>query len=264
MTSESDIHKLKVADYMTTNPITIQSDAMFPEATTIMASKGIGNLIVTKKNNDDVIGILSEREILEDLSMNIEIQNKNIQYVKIQPFIRITPNDTIYAAAKSMISNKMRLLVFDNNNNNNILAGIITASDIVRAFRKTDSNPLIEDVMSNKIYDVGYDNSILKAVKTLYKRRIGSVIVTKDEKPYGIFTERDLLTKVLSTTGIKLDEKVGDYSSTPLITAQHGIRANEAANIMFINNMKRLPLTEDGKIVSIVTARDLVEAFQKD
>ena len=161
-----------------------------------------------------------------------------------------------------MVSEKMRLLVFDNNNNN-ILAGIITASDIVRAFRKTDSNPSIEDVMSNKIFDVDYDNSILRAVKTLYERRIGSIIVNKDEKPYGIFTERDLLTKVLSR-GIEVDEKVGNYSSTPLITAQHGIRANEAANIMFINNMKRLPLTQDGKIVSIVTARDLVEAFQMD
>ena len=33
MTSESDIYKLKVADYMTTNPISIQSDAMFLKAT---------------------------------------------------------------------------------------------------------------------------------------------------------------------------------------------------------------------------------------
>ena len=73
MTSESDIHKLKAADYMTTNPISIQSDAMFPEATTITASKGIGNLIGIK--NNDVIGILSEREILEDLLLNLEIQN---------------------------------------------------------------------------------------------------------------------------------------------------------------------------------------------
>jgi predicted transcriptional regulator len=262
MASEIDVHKLKVADCMTTNPITIQSDAMFPEATSLMASKGIGNgnLIVTK--NDDAIGILTAREILQELSLNREIPNKHIQYINIQLFIRLTPNDTIYSAAKSMISNKMRLLVFDDDNNN-ILAGIITSSNIVRAFSKTDSNPPIEHVMSNKIFDVGYDNSILKAVKTLYKRRIGSVIITKDEKPYGIFTERDLLTKVL-LRGIELDEKVGDYSSQPLITAQHGIRANEAANIMFINNMKRLPLTEDGKIVSIVTARDLVEAFQND
>ena len=44
-----------------------------------------------------------------------------------------------------MISNKMRLLVFDDDDN--ILAGIITSSDIVRAFSKTDSNPPIEDVI---------------------------------------------------------------------------------------------------------------------
>jgi predicted transcriptional regulator len=54
---------------------------MFPEATNIMASKGIGSLIVIK--NNDAIGILSEREILEDLLLNLEIQNKHIQYVKM-------------------------------------------------------------------------------------------------------------------------------------------------------------------------------------
>jgi len=120
-----------------------------------------------------------------------------------------------------MISNKTRLLVFEDNNDK--LLGIITASDIVRAFRKTDSDPSIENVMNKKIFDIKYDNSILMAVKILSKRRIGSVIITKDEKPYGIFTERDLLTKVLSK-GLKLEEeKVGDYCSSPLVTAQHGI-----------------------------------------
>ncbi|MGC2427156.1 MAG: CBS domain-containing protein [Nitrososphaeraceae archaeon] len=261
MASGTQIHKLKVADYMTDNPITIQFRATFPEAVTIMATKGIGNLIVTE-NRNVVVGLLTEREILQYLSLNREIPNKNIEYTALQSFSKISPDDTIYAAAKSMISNKTRLLVFEDNKNNR-LAGIITASDIVRAFRKTDSNPPVEDVMSNKIFDLAYNNSILMAVKILRKRRIGSVIVTKDEKPYGIFTERDLLTKVLSK-GVELDEKVGDYCTTPLITTQRGIRANEAANIMFTNNMKRLPLTQDGKIVSIVTARDLVEALQEE
>ena len=52
--------------------------------------------------------------------------------------------------------------------------------------------------------------------------------------------------------------------STLLITAQHGIRGKEAENIMFTNNMKRLQLTQDGKIASLVTTRVLVEASQKD
>lgn len=165
-----------------------------------------------------------------------------------------------------MISNKTRLLVFEHDNNKSEkLAGIITASDIVRAFRKTESNPSIEDVMNKKIFDIEYDTSIPVAIKMLYEKGIGSIIVNKNEKPYGIFTERDLLTKVLSK-GLKLEEekKVGDFCSRPLITAQRSIRANEAANIMFANNIKRLPLTENNNIVSMITARDLVEAFQKD
>ena len=65
----------------------------------------------------------------------------------------------------------------------------------------------------------------------MFKRNIGSVIVNKDEKPYGIFTERDLLTKVLSKE-VSLNEKVGNYCSKELITAsirKMGITALEAA-----------------------------------
>jgi predicted transcriptional regulator len=261
-------NKLKIAEFMTANPITIQTVARFPEATAIMASKGIGNLVVTEKNNQSVLGLITEREILQYLSLNREIPDKEISFVITQPYTKVTPQETIYAAARAMISNKTRLLVFDSHDDNvkdrpNKLVGIITASDIVRAFRTTDRNPPVEEVMSTKIFDIPYENSIFAAVGILYERRVGSVIVMKDNKPYGIFTERDLLTKVISK-GLQLSERVGDSCSTPLITAQHGIRANEAANIMFINNMKRLPLAQGGEVTSIVTARDLVDAFQKE
>jgi CBS-domain-containing membrane protein len=53
-----------------------------------------------------------------------------------------------------------------------------------------------------------------------------------------------------------------------LIIAKHGIHANEAANIMYLSKIKRLPptnpLSQHKEIVSMVTARDLVEAFQKN
>jgi CBS domain-containing protein len=261
-------NKLKVADFMTANPVTIQAVAKFPEAIAIMASKAIGNLVVTENNNKTVIGLITEREILQYLSLNQEIPNKEISFVTIQPYTKITPQETIYVAARSMISNKTRLLVFDNHDDNdddrsNRLVGIITASDIVRAFRTTDRNPTIEDVMNTKIFDILYDESIFEAVRILHEKRVGSVIVIKDKKPYGIFTERDVLTKVISK-GVQLSERVGDACSKPLITGQRGIRANEAANIMSINSVKRLPLIQDGNVTSIVTARDLVDAFQKE
>ncbi|MDP9287534.1 MAG: CBS domain-containing protein [Thermoproteota archaeon] len=269
MNLEAQTPELKVAEYMTPNPITVQSDITFTDAATKMAGKGIGNLIVVE--NERPVGILTEREILQYLSQWLRIPNRLLEYVRVQPFEAVKPDTTILDAAKTMISKKSRLLVFDNESNR--LVGIITASDIVKAFRTTDINPPLEQVMTRKIFNLEYNNAIMKAVRMMHRRRIGSVLIVnnkntkKSKTPYGIFTERDLLTKILSR-GIDLDEKVGDYSSTPLITAQIGIRAIEAANIMYLNKMKRLlltdPLSQDSNPVSIVTARDLVEAFQEN
>ena len=270
------VNELNIGDYMSRNPITVQSDLKVKDAVVIMTDKGIGNLIVTK--NKMPISILTEREVLRFLASWRKIPNNILSYFKLQSFSKVCEGISITHAAKIMISTKSKLLVFDiDNGNNDTLIGIITASDIIRAFRNTELDPPLEDVMTRKIFHVNYNDNILKAITTMYSKRIGSLIVTNNDndkndssnktEPYGIFTERDLTTKIV-VKDIGLSEKVGDYCTTPLVTARHGIRANEAADIIYLNRVKRLPLidpvSEDNKIVSIVTARDIVEAFQKN
>ena len=92
------------------------------------------------------------------------------------------------------------------------------------------------------------------------RKRVGSVIVVKDGKPWGIFTERDLLLKILAPK-VKLSTPVAEVATTPLTRAEMGINGKEAADIMVSKRVKRLPLFEDDIMVGIVTARDLVEAF---
>jgi CBS domain-containing protein len=258
-------HQLIVQDYMTSTPITVPPDIYTTAAITIMADKGIGNLVV--EDLAGPVGILTEREIIQYLSLNRQISNLPLKDIlPYQSFSSVSPDTTIFDAANTMISMKARLLVFDNNDR---LVGIITASDMVRAFTKTSKNPSLEHTMNKKIFDVQFNDTILGAIKLMDTESIGSVIVNdknsynKRMRPYGIFTERDLLTKIL-LKNIDLDAKVGDYSSTPLITAPIGIRANDAAKIMASNNIKRLPLTKEGRPVAMVTARDLVEAFGTD
>jgi CBS domain-containing protein len=94
------------------------------------------------------------------------------------------------------------------------------------------------------------------------EKRIGSVIITSKGEPIGIFTERDLLTSFLAKDR-PLSEEVGGASSSPLITAPLGISIREAGNIMASKHVRRLPIVKNGKIVGIVTARDLVEAYAK-
>ena len=263
MNIEPQPDELKVGEYMTPNPATVLCDITFADAASLMANKRIGNLVVVE--NEKPVGILTEREIIQYLSQWLKIPNRLLEYVRVQPFEAVKPDTTIFEAAKTMISKKSRLLVFDSDSD---LVGIITASDIIKAFRTTDINPALEDIMTRKVFNLEYDRTIIRAIRMMHNHRIGSIIILDNKNtntskiPYGIFTERDLLTKILSR-GIDLYEKVGDYCSTPLVTTQIGIRAIEAANLMYLNNMKRLvltdPLSQDNNPVAIITARDLVD-----
>jgi signal-transduction protein with cAMP-binding, CBS, and nucleotidyltransferase domain len=60
-----------------------------------------------------------------------------------------------------------------------------------------------------------------------------------------------------------IEDKVGPFSTSPAVSSRLSIRAKGAGKIMLYRKIKRLPLTKGGRIVAMVTARDLVEAFQR-
>lgn len=247
---------LRVADYMSPNPIAVGESYRLQDAIDLMAEHGIGNLIIEKRHKP--IGLLTEREILRHLVTHKKIRDVNIGRIEPSKFEAVDLQDSIIEAAKLMIARKARLLVFENGKK---FVGIITATDMVRAFRRTRINPSLVGVLSKKIYSVKYDDSILKSCKIMNDKRIGSVIVTKGSKPHGIFTERDLLVNVLRN-GSEVHNPVGGYCTTPLITAKVGTKGSDAAKIMSRHGIKRLALTRAGKVAAIVTARDIVDAFQ--
>lgn len=246
--------ELRVSDYMSPGPLTIQQSDSLINAIDLMADKGIGNLVVKNKH---AIGILTEREILEHLVSKKKIGGAKIDNISLSAFTIVSPETSVIDAARIMLRKKTRLLVYEDKK----LVGIITATDMVRAFRRTRSNPTLEKVVSNDLYMVKDADDIFKAVKMMHDRKIGSVIVTKHSTPYGIFTERDLLVNVLSYDADLRNPVVG-YCSHPLVTTKLGIGGSDAARIMAKNEIKRLILTKNGKVSSIVTARDIVDAFQ--
>lgn len=262
MKQRTEEKPLKVGDFMSSPVVTVHPEMNFVDAVQLMTVKGIGNLVVAEGERVD--GIITERELLQYLVLNKSVPNKPVKYVLTQKFTKTTPNTSILDAAKTMISKKARLLVFrkDRRTGADQLAGIITASDIVRAFLQTDRNPSIEGAMTNKVFTLSPGSTILAAAKMMIKKRIGSVVATTNGPPYAIFTERDLLNRVLGER-VDIEESVGPYCTHPVVTAKVGIGAKDAARIMFSHKIKRLPLTKGNAIVAMVTARDLVEAFQR-
>lgn len=251
-----------VNEFMSSPVVTISSDTSLVDAVSVMVRKKIGNLVVVEKEKP--LGILTEREILHYLSLYKELPSVSVERVPLRRFVKLVSSSSIVEAAKAMIAKKSRLLVFQSDKlGKEELVGIITASDIVRGFLKSGKNPSLLGVVTSKVYTLRSDNTILAAVKMMYKKHIGSVMVEKNGSPYGIFTERDLLNKVLHLN-VNLEEKVGDYCSHPIQRARLRIGAATAGKMMHASGIKRLPLVYRGKVAGIVTARDLVEAFQRD
>jgi CBS domain-containing protein len=114
--------------------------------------------------------------------------------------------------------------------------------------------------MTKRVIMAPSSSTIEDITKIMGEKRIGSVIITRYGKPFGIFTERDLLTTFF-TRGKSLKTKVGVAASSPLITIPLGASVHLAALTMVLKHIRRLPIVEDDAIVGIVTARDLVEAY---
>lgn len=249
------IDELLVGDYMSEYPISVKPEVPFNTVVSFMAENKFSTLIVMEEEKPMPIGVFTERGIIQHI-VSGEKLNRSINQDLIQPFVSVTPDTTVIEAAKLMILRKSRILVFVDVDK---LVGTITASDMLRAFGETDSAPRLEKVISTKVYHCPFDTSILDAVKLLSEKNIGSVIVTKDSE-YGIFTQRDLVNVLANEED--LQSFVGNYSSFPLVTAKKDILSNEAAKFMASKNIKRLGLTENDSLVGIVTARDIVDAYQ--
>ena len=249
------IDELLVGNYMSEYPISVKPEIPFATVIDFMAESRFATLIVMEEDKPSPIGVFTERGIIKHV-VSGKAMNQSIKQELIQPFVSVTPDTTIIEAARLMISKKSRVLVFADTDK---LVGTITASDMIRAFGDTDKAPSLEKVISKTVYHCPFDTTILDAVKLLDEKNIGSILVTRDSL-HGIFTQRDLV-RVLAK-GENLQSSVGNYSSFPLVTAKKDILANEAAKIMASRKIKRLGLTENGSVVGIVTARDIVDAYQ--
>lgn len=244
----------KVRNYMTRDPFSLPNTSTLQDAVDTMAKRGIGNLVVT---DGATVGILTEREILNYLNTFGTIPDRPLGDIMLRQFTKVSPETSIVEAAQKMISAKIRLLVYESDK----MVGIITTSDLAKAlFKMTEESPSLEKVMSKNIFSLESYASVLEAIRVMDKKRIGSVIVTVQGLHDGIFTERDLLTKILAQN-VDIAQQVGIYCSHFLVTARMGIGARDAAKLMFANGIKRLPITNNGRIVGMVTARDIVEAF---
>jgi CBS domain-containing protein len=269
ITQRCEIEKIMVSKVVTITP-----ESTLYAAAKLMGEKHIGSLIVVKYETP--VGIITERDLLREvvnkgialekdwLAGGASIKEEKVEQSMSYPLIKVSLKSSIKEAAQIMIEKKIRRLAVSDSGK---VVGIVTAADLIRCLPATPEAMHawfeVDYFMSKDVISADEETAVEDVAKMMGEKSIGSVIIiSHDGEPIGIFTERDLLTKFLAKNQ-SLKISVGKACSSPLITAPLGISIHDAAAIMTSKHVKRLPITKDGKLMGILSARDLVEAYAR-
>jgi len=111
--------------------------------------------------------------------------------------------------------------------------------------------------MSTKVETVKPKQPLKLALNKMIRRNIGSIIVVDDDIPVGIVTERDISRKL--ARGLKnLNTQVMRIMTRNLIVASPDTTIQAAFGLMLQHGIRRLPVVDKGKLVGVVTERDLL------
>lgn len=118
---------------------------------------------------------------------------------------------------------------------------------------------LVKDVMTSPVITIDEDDSMNKAAQLMDQHNVGCIIVTsKQGKPLGIITERDLVTRVLAKNVQTSTLTAKEVMTSPLITVDPDETLSEAARRMSRLNIRRLGVIYKGNLVGIVSSKDIL------
>lgn len=115
----------------------------------------------------------------------------------------------------------------------------------------------LRDIMTTSVSTIKNSDTIRDAAKIMKDLNVGSVPVCDNtNKPVGMLTDRDIVLNSVSM-GKNNDQNVEDVMTRNVITASADTDIHEAAKIMAQNQIRRLPVVENNKLVGIVSIGDL-------
>jgi CBS domain-containing protein len=114
----------------------------------------------------------------------------------------------------------------------------------------------VRDVMATRLHAVGPDETVGEAVAVMAQQRVGSVLVMEDERLVGIFTERDTV-RALSQAHDAARHEISSWMTHDPRTVAPDADTEDALRTMLDNGFRHLPVVEGGKVVGMVSMRDL-------
>lgn len=112
---------------------------------------------------------------------------------------------------------------------------------------------------------VSLTTTVLEAVQVMVSKRVGAVAVVQGDRLAGIFTERDVMLRVVLARHDPATTKMMDVMSASVESATADTTAGEALGVMIERHFRHLPILDsEGRVLGILSVRNLLQTRVED
>lgn len=109
------------------------------------------------------------------------------------------------------------------------------------------------------VVSISAEANVLDAARLMNERRIGALVVVRGEKVIGIFTERDILNRVVAKQRDAAATAVHEVMTSPVACCSPETSRAECRSVMRHRRIRHLPVVEDERLMGIISIGDILE-----
>jgi PAS domain S-box-containing protein len=252
------VTRLRVHHVMNEDVITSSlGETVFAAAKNMFANSVSCAVVV---NDGAVIGILTEKDLLKGVAGGDgDFRELRVQDRMSHPVEVVGPDLPVLNAAEIMRSKRIKRLPVVQDGR---LAGIVTQTDITRGLLYLSPLQQVSEIMSIDIATVDVEATVADAARVMASRNISCVVVMNRNEAVGVFTQKDLLKRVIAMGRNPTRMPVSDVMSLPILPIPPDYSVFTASRAMEKMHIHRLVVEDEDRICGIVSQTDIMRAVE--
>jgi signal-transduction protein with cAMP-binding, CBS, and nucleotidyltransferase domain len=229
-----------------------------------MVVNNVGRIIIT---DDDVpVGIFTEKDVLKRVvGAQIDVKSIGIRTVMTTPVRAVREETLIVDAFARMYRGKFRHLLVRGRHGK--IAGIVSMRRIlniaVELGQGIAESRTLGDIAKAQVVTIDESATAHAAVTLMNRQGVSAVVVTAGGKPAGIFTERDVLTRVATSETDRQNAPLKQVMTAPLVTMPANALVGDVLLEMSRRDIRNMPVQdESNQLVGLIAMPEILQYAQ--